>query len=99
MSDRSASEPMSDYSRGFVEGLRVGRGEERVPEPPHELDVQASAAPRHRWQIGRYQIEYERGRWGMSDGSKGVGGCRTLLGAWLALRRWRRTPSRGGSSR
>lgn len=47
----------------------------------------------------RYQIEYERGRWGMSDGSKGVGGCRTPFGAWLALRRWQRTPTPPESSR
>jgi hypothetical protein len=51
------------------------------------------AAPRHRWRIGRYQVEYDHGKWGLNDGCKGVGNCHTLIGAWLALRRWQRTPS------
>jgi hypothetical protein len=55
------------------------------PEAEH-----CAAAPRHRWQIGRYRLEYDSGRWGLSDRCKGVGNCRTPLGAWLALRRWQR---------
>lgn len=56
-------------------------------------ELQCEAAPRHRWRIGRYQITHERHRWGLSDGCKGVGGCKSLIHAWLALRRWQRTPS------
>jgi hypothetical protein len=56
-------------------------------------ETRCGAAPRHRWRIGRYEIDYEHGRWGMSDGCKGAGQCRTPWGAWLALRRWQRTPS------
>jgi len=51
------------------------------------------AAPRHRWQIGRYQVSYDHGRWGICDGCKGVDGCPSLIGAWFALRRWQRTPA------
>ena len=58
-----------------------------------ETELHCAAAPRHRWHIGRYRIEYERGKWGISDGCKGVGNYRTPIGAWLALRRWQRTPT------
>jgi hypothetical protein len=58
-----------------------------------ETELHCAAAPRHRWRIGRYQVEYERGKWGISDGCKGVGGHKTPWRAWLALRRWQRTPS------
>jgi len=57
-------------------------------------ETRCTAVPRHRWRIGRYQIEYDHGRWGMNDGCKGVSHSRTPIGAWLALRRWQRTPSR-----
>ena len=57
-------------------------------------ETRCAAAPRHRWHIGRYQIEYDHGRWGMNDGCKGVSRYWTPVGAWLALRRWQHTPSR-----
>jgi len=47
-----------------------------------------AAAPRHRWQAGRYRVEYDRGRWGISDSMHGVCNYRTPWGAWRALRRW-----------
>lgn len=58
-----------------------------------ETELHCAAASRHRWRIGRYQIEYDHGRWGLNDDCKGVAECRSPLGAWLALRRWQRTPS------
>jgi hypothetical protein len=60
-----------------------------------EAELHCEAAPRHRWQIGRYQVAYDHGRWGISDGSKGVMNHRTPLGAWLAFRRWQRTAPTG----
>jgi hypothetical protein len=58
-----------------------------------DTGLRCEAAPRHRWRVGRYQVEYHHGRWGINDGCKGVGGHRSPVGAWLALRRWQRTPS------
>ncbi len=49
-----------------------------------------AAAPRYRWRIGRYCLEYDPGSWGLNDGCKGVSNHRTPLTAWLALRRWQR---------
>jgi hypothetical protein len=52
-----------------------------------------------RWRIGSVEFEClpraesgpgSRGRWGASNGSVGVGGHRTPVGALLALRRWAR---------
>lgn len=60
---------------------------------PPETELRCAPAPRHRWHIGRYQVTCHHGRWDINDGCKGVGGHWTPLGAWLALRRWQRTPS------
>jgi len=58
-----------------------------------ETELRCAAAPLHRWHLGRYRIEYEHGKWGISDRCKGVGGYRNPISAWLALRRWQRTLS------
>jgi hypothetical protein len=47
-----------------------------------------------RYRLGKFTFEHQpNGRWGVSDGMLGVGGHRTPLGAYLALRRWRRDPA------
>jgi len=58
---------------------------------------QAMAGPK-RWTVGEYTLEWwgpesAPKRWGLSAHGKGVQGCRTPFGAFLALRRWRRVPN------
>lgn len=56
----------------------------------------AVARPRPAFAIGRYEFARTRnGRWECSDlkRGRGVGGCRTPLGAYLALRRWQKEPA------
>jgi hypothetical protein len=65
-----------------------------IPGDAVAEELHCAAAPRHRWRIGRYQIEYDAGKWGLNDGCKGVANCKSLIRAWFALRRWQRTPSR-----
>ena len=57
------------------------------------------AATGRRWQFGSVTLERlpraesgpgSRGRWGAMNGSVGVGGHRTPLGALFGLRRWAR---------
>lgn len=55
--------------------------------------------PDHRWTIGAYRFALytsglQRGRWECSAHGRGVGGRRTPIGAFFALRRWLREPAR-----
>ena len=57
--------------------------------------LRVEAAPRSRWQAGRYTFgRRERGKWSVSDGCLGVDNYRTPVGAFLALLRWRRENAR-----
>lgn len=86
--------------KGEMERLRTEMERLRTGETaPSEVamadtELRCAAAPRHRWRIGRYQLAFDHGRWDLNDGCKGVGNHRTPIGAWFALRRWQRTPSR-----
>lgn len=65
-------------------------------------DENLPCAVGRRRQIGSYTFELSplpgprrgsRGRWGVSNGCKGMFGHRTPVGAWIALQRWLRTPT------
>jgi hypothetical protein len=53
------------------------------------------AQPGKCYHLGKLRFEHQHnGRWGVSDGMLGVSNRRTPLGAYLALRRWRKVPNR-----
>jgi hypothetical protein len=72
------------------------------PEVAQE-SLRCAPGPRSRWRIGPYEFERwpraedgpaSAGRWGCCyRNSRGVGNCRSPLGAFLALRRRLREPS------
>jgi hypothetical protein len=63
------------------------------------MSDQCSATAKHRWTVAGLDWEYDTRwprfrRWGVSDGSRGVGGRLNPLTAYVALLRWRRVPAR-----
>jgi hypothetical protein len=65
--------------------------------PAGTVPLAAGAGPRSRWRIGQWEFRRyaraehgpgSRGRWGCTwRNSRGIGNCRTPLGAYLGLRR------------